>query len=35
MLGEAGAHRLGTGRSVRVKPATKNRPETIEKTAIS
>lgn len=33
MLGEAGATVYGTGRSVRGKPATKNRPETIEETA--
>jgi NAD(P)-dependent dehydrogenase (short-subunit alcohol dehydrogenase family) len=33
MLGEAGATVYCTGRSVRGKPATKNRPETIEETA--
>ena len=33
MLGEAGATVYGTGRSVRGKPATRGRPETIEKTA--
>jgi NAD(P)-dependent dehydrogenase (short-subunit alcohol dehydrogenase family) len=33
MLGEAGATVYCTGRSVRNKPATKNRPETIEETA--
>jgi len=33
MLGEAGAVVYATGRSIRGKPATKGRPETIEKTA--
>jgi NAD(P)-dependent dehydrogenase (short-subunit alcohol dehydrogenase family) len=33
MLGEAGATVYCTGRSIRGKPATKNRPETIEETA--
>lgn len=33
MLGEAGATVYCTGRSVRGKPATRNRPETIEETA--
>src|SRR5436190_23475417 len=33
MLGEAGATVYCTGRSVRGKPATGNRPETIEETA--
>ena len=33
MLGEAGAIVYCTGRSVRGKPATENRPETIEETA--
>jgi NAD(P)-dependent dehydrogenase (short-subunit alcohol dehydrogenase family) len=33
MLGEAGATVYCTGRSTRVRPATKNRPETIEETA--
>lgn len=33
MLGEAGATVYCTGRSVRGKPATNNRPETIEETA--
>jgi NAD(P)-dependent dehydrogenase (short-subunit alcohol dehydrogenase family) len=33
MLGEAGATVYCTGRSMRGKPATKNRPETIEQTA--
>jgi NAD(P)-dependent dehydrogenase (short-subunit alcohol dehydrogenase family) len=33
MLGEAGSTVYCTGRSVRGKPATKNRPETIEETA--
>lgn len=33
MLGEAGATVYCTGRSVRGKPATRNRPETIEQTA--
>src|SRR3712207_2119909 len=33
MLGEAGATVYCTGRSIRGKPATGNRPETIEETA--
>ena len=33
MLGEAGATVYCTGRSVKGKPATANRPETIEETA--
>jgi len=33
MLGDAGATVYCTGRSIRGKPATGNRPETIEETA--